>query len=125
MPVFDASTLILLAKSELLGMLVADRHLKLRIPQEVEKECCGANKTLDAAVILKAIDDGRIEVVAMRNRSLVGKLQSDFSLGEGEAEAIALALATDGDWVAIADRQGINACKLLGIGFATAIAILV
>ena len=45
-------------------------------------------------IIQKALDESRIEVftVPLRNRRLVAKLQTDFSLGRGEAEAIALAL---------------------------------
>jgi hypothetical protein len=47
---------------------------------------------LDAIIIHKALDESRIEVFTLRNRRLVAKLQTDFSLGKGEAEAIALAL---------------------------------
>jgi predicted nucleic acid-binding protein len=43
-------------------------------------------------IIQKALDESRIEVFALRNRRLVVKLQTDFSLGKGEAGAIALAL---------------------------------
>jgi len=123
--VFDASTLIILAKADLLVVFQANFGDKVSVPSEVARECCEHKKTLDAAVIRKAVDDGRIEVLAVRNRSLVLKLQSDFSLGKGEAEAIALAVNAKADLIGIDDRHGINACRLLGIPFTTALNILV
>lgn len=76
-------------------------------------------------MIRRSLDETRIKVVAVKNRKLVGKLQADFSLGEGEAKAIALALNERAQLLAIDDKNGINACKLLGVAFATAVAILV
>lgn len=125
MLVFDASTLILMAKVELLDPFLADIKLEVAIPREVERECCGVKKTLDALMIQKALDESRIKVVAVKNRKLVAKLQADFSLGKGEAEAIALALKEKAQLLGIDDKNGINACKLLGIPFTTAVDILV
>ena len=92
MIVFDASTLILIARAELLDLFLAHVSAPVAIPGEVEKECCGSKKTLDGVIIQKALDGARIKTVAVKNRRLVNKLQADFSLGRGEAEAIALAL---------------------------------
>jgi len=89
------------------------------------RECCDVKKTLDALIIQKALDDARIKVKVVKNKKLVAKLQTDFSLGVGEAEAIALALKEKAQLVGIDDKNGINACKLLGLGFTTALAILV
>jgi uncharacterized protein len=125
MIVLDASTLILLAKVELLEVFLRASKLRTAIPVEVERECCGFKKTLDAAIIQKALDDSRIEIVAVRSRRLVAKLQTDFNLGKGEAEAIALALVEKAQLLGIDDKSGINACKLLGIAFTTALAILI
>jgi predicted nucleic acid-binding protein len=61
----------------------------------------------------------------VKNRRLVAKLQADFSLGKGEAEAIALALNEKAQLLGIDDKNGINACKLLGIPFTTAVGILI
>jgi predicted nucleic acid-binding protein len=58
------------------------------------------------------------------NRKLVLKLEEDFRMARGESEAIALALQEKARLVGINDKQGINACKLLGIPFTTAVAIL-
>ena len=63
--------------------------------------------------------------MTLRNRRLVAKLQTDFSLGRGEAEAIALALDEKAQIVGIDDKNGIVACKVLGIAFTTAVGILI
>ena len=89
--IFDASTLILIAKAELLEPFLASIEVEVAIPPQVERECCGVKRTLDALMIQKALDDSRIRVIAVKNRKLVAKLQADFCLGKGEAEAIALA----------------------------------
>jgi len=125
MLVLDASTLILVAKSEILGPFLAGIKLQVAIPEEVARECCSAKKTMDALMIQMALDESRIAVVPVRNRKLVAKFQADFSLGQGEAEAIALALKESAEIVGIDDKNGINACKLLGLPFTTAIGILV
>ena len=125
MIVFDASTLILIAKAELLDPILASGKPEVAIPVEVGKECYGSKKALDALMIQKALDESRIEIVAVKNKKLVAKLQADFSLGRGEAEAIALALTEKAQLLGIDDKNGINACKLLGIAFITAVGILI
>jgi predicted nucleic acid-binding protein len=125
MIIFDASTLILMAKIELLNPFLAGVKLRVAIPAEVERECCGVKKTLDALMIQKALEESRIQVMAVRNHKLIAKLQADFGLGKGEAEAIALALKEKAQLLGIDDKNGINASKLLGIPFTTAVGILV
>jgi predicted nucleic acid-binding protein len=125
MLIFDASTLILLAKTELLDKFLDSFAGKVLIPAEVERECCGARKSLDALVIEKAINEKRITVKALKERQLCRKIRADFTLGGGEAEAIALALSARAQLVGIDDKNGINACKLLKLPFATAINILI
>lgn len=125
MVVFDASTLILIAKAQLLNLFLASINLPVAIPSEVAKECVSSKKALDALIIQKALDESRIKVLAVQNHRLVAKLQGDFGLGRGEAEAIALALSEKAQLLAIDDKNGINACKLLGIAFTTAVGILI
>jgi predicted nucleic acid-binding protein len=125
MIVFDASTLILIAKVELLDLFLASVRVPVAIPAEVEKECRGSKKALDVVIIQRALDESRIKTVVVKNRRLVAKLQADFSLGRGEAEAIALALSEEAEVVGIDDKNGINACKLLGVAFTTAVGILI
>ena len=125
MIVFDSSTLILIAKVELLNPFLASVESPVAIPTEVERECCGAKKTFDALMIQKALEESRIRLVAVRNRTLVARLQADFSLGRGEAEALALAMKEKAQLLGIDDKNGINAAKVLGIPFTTALGILV
>ena len=123
--VFDSSTLILITKIELLHLFLDDIPMEVAIPRGVEQECCGASKTLDSLVIRKALDDGKIKVRKVRNGKLVAKFISDFTMGKGEAEAIALAIEERARIVGIDDKSGINACKLLGLPFTTAVGLLV
>jgi len=125
MLIFDASTLILLAKAELLDEFLDSFDGEVLIPTEVERECCSAKKSLDAFVIEKAINEKRIMVKVLKERRLYRKIRADFALGSGEAEAIALAYSAGAQLVGIDDKNGINACKLLKIPFATAINILI
>lgn len=124
MIVFDSSTLILIAKIELLDLFLSEIGMEVAIPRAVEEECCGGKKTLDALMIQKAVDESRIRVRSVKNRKLVLKLKADFSMGRGESEAIALALQEKAGLVGVDDKRGINACKLAGVPFTTAIAIL-
>jgi predicted nucleic acid-binding protein len=125
MLIFDASTLILTAKIEILDGFVDAIPMKTVIPKEVERECCSVKKSLDAVRIQRAVDEARIKVLPVKNRRLVTKLEADFALGKGETEAISLALAENAQLVAIDDKNGINACKLLGLAFTTALGILI
>jgi predicted nucleic acid-binding protein len=122
--IFDSSTLILTAKMELLDLFLSEIGMGVVIPRAVEEECCGGKKTLDALMVQKAVDESRITVRSVRNRKLVLKLEGDFSMGRGESEAIALALQETARLVGIDDKRGINACKLVGVPFTTAVAIL-
>ena len=125
MIIFDASTLILIAKGELLDLFISHAGVPVVIPGEVERERCGSKKLLDAVMIQKALDESRIKTVTIKNHRAVAKLQADFCLGRGEAEAIALALNEKAQLLGIDDKNGINACKLLGIAFTTAVGILI
>lgn len=125
MIVFDASTLILLAKVELMDLFLAKVVAEVAIPAEVERECCGHKKTLDGFMIQKALRESRIKVIPLKSEKLVARLQADFSLGRGEAEAVALSLRQSAQLLGIDDKNGINACKVLGLPFTTAAGILV
>jgi predicted nucleic acid-binding protein len=125
MLIFNSSTLILIAKIELLDAFLADIGMEIAIPKAVEDECCGGKKTLDSLIIRKALDESRIKVRSVRNRKLVAKLEEDFSMGRGESEAISLALQEKALLVGIDDKNGMNACKLAGVPFTTAAGILV
>ena len=118
MIVFDTSTLVLLAKVELLDAFLADYRGKVVIPQEVEEEAT-AKKTFDGLLIGKRIEEGKIEIV-LAQRDIAELLMRDFNIGLGEAEAVAIA-KEKGTLLATDDKNAIKACKVLKISIATAI----
>ena len=121
MIVFDASTLILLAKVELLRRVV--EAVEVMIPPVVESESTRKD-TLDAGLIRTLIMEGKVKVKRVKEPGLVKRLMEDFRLDEGEAEALDMArgelaiLATD-------DGPTIKGCKVLGVEFATALHFLI
>jgi len=125
MVILDSSTLILIAKVELLDFFLSGVPCQVAIPEEVERECCRRKKTLDALVIQKALDEERLRVIVAKDEKMVLKVIEDFSLGRGEAEAISLAIEKKARLLGIDDKNGINACKVVGLPFTTAIDILI
>ena len=123
MIVFDASTLILLAKVEALDTFLGDYKEEVVIPREVEKEAT-AKKTFDGLLISKRLAEGKIRV-AEAPSDVALKLMQDFSLKQGEAEAIALAAKNTDALLATDDKNAIKACKLLKISFTTAVDFIV
>ncbi len=124
MIVFDASTLILLARIELLDMFVRDFPGKVLIPETVKVETIGGDRE-GSRIIERLIEDGQIVVKKVKNTGLVKKFRSDFCIDAGEAEALALALEEQTAIIATDDRNAIKASKLLRLDFITAIAVLV
>jgi predicted nucleic acid-binding protein len=122
MIVFDSSTLILLAKVELLDTFIREYKEKIMIPKAVEEEAT-IKETFDGLLIKKRIEEKRIEIKNV-DKEKVENIKKDFKLGKGEAEAIILTeqqkclLATD-------DRNAILACKIKNIQFTTAIDFVV
>jgi predicted nucleic acid-binding protein len=120
--VFDASTLILLAKAELLDLFLDDFPGTPYMPRAVEAESTRGTNRPDAALIRQRIMEGRLAVKELSQPGIVSRLLQDFPLGRGEAEALALALETgEGVVVATDDRNAIRACKVLRIGFVTSL----
>ena len=122
MIVLDTSTLVLLAKSDLLPLL--SENTRLMIPREVEQEALAKPELYDAQVIAQMIQMKTLQVSRETATLLCRQIQDDFGLGVGEAAALLLAkkthapLATD-DWLAI------KAAKIMGIPFLTALHVLV
>jgi len=122
--VFDSSTLILLAKKELLDMFLNSFDGIVAIPKVVREETCN-KKTFDALLIEKRIEEEKIKVYEVEKKDLVKKLIEDFNLEDGEAEAIILCIERGSKILATDDKNAINACKVLKIKFTTAINILI
>ncbi len=125
MIVFNSSTLILLAKVELLDTFLAALDEQVVIPKEVERECCEEKGAAAALFIRRAIRERRIAVQPPKARRVSGKIRADFPLGKGEAEALALAFSQKARLFATDDKKAIQASKLLKIPFTTAVGILV
>ncbi len=118
--VFDSSTLILLAKAELLEALCRD--IQIVIPQKVRKECT-IRDVFDARMIASYIEKNRIRVIEA-DKKLSLTLKRDFKIHSGEAEALALSVRKELP-LAVDDLLTIKACKILGIQFTTAIHFLI
>jgi predicted nucleic acid-binding protein len=121
--IFDASTLILLAKIDLLGSLTA--QVQVAIPEAVRLEATRRHELPDAKLIERLIRGKEIKVLKVKKeKTFMALVEKDFLLGKGESQAIALAKAKN-VLLGIDDRQGIKACKVLGLRFTTALAFIV
>lgn len=124
MMILDASTLILLAKIEILETFLLNFPGRVLIPERVQGEACW-KKAEETALIEKLIHSKKIHVVRTKDNKLTKRLTEDFHINGGEAEAVTLALQEKASIVATDDRNAIRACKFLKIDFTTAIAILI
>lgn len=117
---FDSSTLILLAKTDLLREALEE--IEIVIPQEVQVECL-VKKTVDAQFISLLVQEKRINVQKTTDAATIKRLQVDFRIAKAEAAALCLARKHQYP-IAIDDGPGIKASKALGLQFLTAIHFL-
>ncbi|MCR4321724.1 MAG: hypothetical protein NUV74_15475 [Candidatus Brocadiaceae bacterium] len=118
--VFDASTLILLAKIELLREITEE--VNIIIPEKVKSECL-LKEGIDATLISTLIRETKIIVKKAGNAEAIKKIQHDFRIETGEAEALWLARRLDCA-IAVDDGPTIKACKVIGQRFTTTIHFL-
>lgn len=115
----DASTAILLAKADLLRGVASTVNCWIGAVAAPEAR---AKQTDDAVAIARLLETGVIQQDAIEERLDV--LMRDFNLHAGEAEAVLLAqrrsavCGTD-------DGRAIRCCKVLGVGFTTAVGLLI
>lgn len=124
MIIFDASTLILLAKIDVLDLFISNYSGQVCIPVKVRAEVLRKGSA-ETPCIAGLIKDGKIEVVEVKEEGRIQKLMADFNIDSGEAEAIVLALHKKKALVATDDRNAIRVCKFLKLDFVTAISILI
>jgi predicted nucleic acid-binding protein len=124
MIVFDSSTLILLARIDVLDLFLSSFEGDVLIPEKVKVEVLRAGKE-DAESINTYIESNKIRVVKVKSEAIVKKLMDDFSIDIGEAEALTLATEKKAGIVATDDRSAIRACKLLKLEFVTAVSFLI
>lgn len=117
---FDSSTLILLAKTELLKEALQDIEI---IVTDIVKNECTVKGTFDAKLISPLIATDKIKVERGPAKKEADRLMKDFNINAGEASALWLAkkreisLATD-------DGLTIKACKIFNVPFLTAVHFL-
>ena len=119
--VFDSSTLILLAKTDLLRDV--SEEVDIIIPETVKKDCL-VKKTVDAELISILIQTGKINVHEAVDTKAIKKLQVDFRIARAEAEALWLSRKYHHP-IALDDGPEIKASKVLGLQFLTAIHFLI
>jgi predicted nucleic acid-binding protein len=122
MLVLDTSTLVLLAKIDVLPLLA--RRTRLLIPPEVEREALMQPQLYDAQLIGRMIRAGTLERSRRVHPTRYSQLQTDFRLGAGEAASL-LAAKGLGVPVGTDDGPAIRAAKILGVPFVTAVHLLV
>lgn len=118
--VFDSSTLILLAKIELLREIAEEA--KVIIPEKVKIESV-SKKGADSILILTLIEEMKIKIKKSGNPEAIKKIRRDFRIETGEAEALWLARRLNCP-IAVDDGPTIKACKIIGQRFTTAIHFL-
>lgn len=121
MIVLDTSTLILLAKIDLLRLLA--EKTRLQIPIEVQLEALAKPELYDARIIAEMIVNGEIQVAKEIEKHQCQQLQKDFGLEVGEASALLLVKKT-GVPFGTDDELAIKAAKIMGISFFTAIHVV-
>jgi len=121
MVVLDASTLILLAKSDLLPLL--GQKTGIVIPQQVRQEALARRELYDARLIEETVQAGKIQVSRLSRPDRLRQVQRDFGLEAGEAAALLLAKER-GEPLGTDDGVAIKAAKVMGVPFFTAIHVL-
>lgn len=124
MTVFDSSTLILLAKIEMLELFISNYRGSILIPEKMRSEVCITGKE-ETPLISRLIVENKIKAVKIGHSGSVKKLMEDFNIEEGEAEALFLAVQEGAAAIATDDRNAIRASKFLRLEFITATTILI
>ncbi len=124
MVIFDASTLILLARCGLLETFVSRTKRRIVIPLAVRNETLQPGKE-ETPFIERLLEQQFIDTEKVNDEAAVQKLMRDFAIDRGETEAIYLAHLSGNAIIATDDRNAIKACRMLGLGYITALSIVV
>jgi len=119
----DASTLVLLAKSDLLDLFLESFPRKPFISPVVENKATRKG-SFDALLIRERIKEKKIGIKRVVKQALVEKISKDFKLHLGEAETIVLCLENNWQLVGTDDFNAIKACMVLQVNYVSAMAIL-
>lgn len=121
MIIFDASTLILLAKIDILQLVLIQYS---GIIPEIVKEEVEYKNSLDAKLIEQQIKEGKLKISKNPGKEKMQTILKDFPLCRGEAAAIILANEQNGT-LATDDGLAMKVCKIFGIKFITAVHFLI
>jgi len=121
MIIFDASTLILLAKIDILKTTLSQYK---GVMTECVKEEINYKNDFDAKQISEQIIKGKIPVFKNPKQQKINQILNDFPLGKGEASALILAKENEGI-IATDDGMAIKVSKILEVKFVTAIHFLI
>lgn len=121
MIVFDASTLILLAKVDLLQSVLCQYGGV--IPELVKEEIIYKN-AMDTKLIIQQIKEGNLIVDKNPAKDKIKLICKDFPLSGGEAAAFIIAKEKD-SLLATDDGLAIKVCKIFNVKFATAVHFLI
>ena len=124
MVIFDSSTLILIARCGLLESFVRHAKRGIVIPVAVRNETLQQGKE-ETPFIEKLLKQCAITTEHVSDEAAIQKLMNDFSIDRGETEVILLAHYSGTAIVATDDRNAIRACRMLGIGYITALSIVI
>lgn len=119
--VSNASTLILLAKASVLQIWL--EQIDVIIPTEVYDETVLGKESFDARLIKKLVEERKIVVSKVSNDCLKMALR-EFRMDIGEAAAYALFDTKKHSAIMTDDAELIKLCKLEGINFVCAMAIV-
>lgn len=117
----DSSILILISKLEMLDLLI-DVFEEILIPKAVFIESVDQGKKLkkmDAFLIEKKINEGKIIIGNVKNLAEKAKFMNDFNLHEGEAEALILYSERKAELFGTDDYRTLKVCKILDIKYFT------
>lgn len=121
MLVFDASTLILLTKIDILQIVL--QWFSAIIPELIKEEVTYKN-TMDARIIAKQIKEKKIVVIKNPSTEKINRVLKDFPLSRGEAAAILTAKEKNGI-LTTDDGVIIKVCKIFDVKFVTAVHFLI
>lgn len=122
--ILDSSSMILLAKVGLLEKFVSEREAV--IPSYVYNESVSRGKEKgreDAYIIEAFVKSGKIKV-SEPHKSTCTEVGNLFNLHGGERDVLALAKDMNIKCIVCDDKKAINASKVLGLKFITALNII-
>ncbi len=123
--IFDSSSMILLAKAGLLEKLLSERLAV--IPTAVYNESVVRGKEKgreDAYLIEHLVKSGKITISDPKKSTCI-EIGSLFNLHSGERDVLALAKDMNIKCIICDDKKAVNASKVLGLKYITALNVIV